>query len=178
MRKKTWVDKECPICWEMFYVRPSYVNKAKCCSKKCLNIFQLKRIKFICKYCWCEYERRPSELKIHWSSYCSDDCKHKSFTPFFWEDNYQWKWDNITYRTIHRWVENNKWKAIVCSKCWKTKEEWMIHWSNIDHKYRRNLDDYVSLCVKCHKAYDKTIKQNTTEIKKEDIVQESLDSNE
>ena len=31
---------------------------------------------------------------------------------------------------------------------------WSIHWANIDHKYRRNLDDWIGLCAKCHRRYD------------------------
>ncbi len=31
----------------------------------------------------------------------------------------------------------------------------MIHWANISHKYKRDLDDWIEMCVPCHKAYDK-----------------------
>lgn len=39
----------------------------------------------------------------------------------------------------------------------------MYHWANIDHKYRRLLDDYISMCVSCHRQYDKN---NNKRIKK------------
>jgi len=71
------------------------------------------------------------------------------------ESHHNWKGDAAKYRTIHVWVTYNKGKPKVCSSCGKvglkSKE---IHWSNIDHKYKRNLDDYVALCASCHKRYD------------------------
>lgn len=29
-----------------------------------------------------------------------------------------------------------------------------IHWANISRLYKRDLDDWMRLCAKCHKAYD------------------------
>ena len=67
-----------------------------------------------------------------------------------------WKGDKAGYSAIHIWV--NKWKGrpITCEKCGKTDlTNKQIHWANIDHKYRRVLDDYIRLCRKCHCEYDK-----------------------
>ena len=66
-----------------------------------------------------------------------------------------WKGDNAGYSSIHHWVRDRKGSAEMCENCGKTKWETRIEWSNIDHKYRRDVNDYQALCVKCHKEYDK-----------------------
>lgn len=73
------------------------------------------------------------------------------------EKNPSWKGENVGYSGIHIWVK--KWKGIAnhCEMC-GTTEKRKYHWANIDHKYRRILDDYISMCVPCHRKYDLNIK--------------------
>jgi len=71
------------------------------------------------------------------------------------EKSHLWK-ENVGYRAIHLWVIKNKGKANKCSHCGANTGK--IEWANIDHKYRRNLDDYIQLCTSCHRDYD--IKNN------------------
>ena len=66
-----------------------------------------------------------------------------------------WKGEKAKYSAIHVWVVKHKGVASVCSFCGVTSEKTRIEWSNKDHKYRRNLEDYVALCVDCHYVYDK-----------------------
>jgi len=81
---------------------------------------------------------------------------NKGMTGFLADEkHYNWKGDDVGYRALHDWVEKFKGKASYCEKCGKEKTSpRSIHWANIDHKYRRVLDDYISLCQKCHLAYD------------------------
>jgi len=62
----------------------------------------------------------------------------------------KWKGEDAGYAPIHSWVKAHKGKPQICIDCGKPAK----HWSNIDHKYRRNLDDYVERCVRCHRNYD------------------------
>lgn len=64
----------------------------------------------------------------------------------------EWKGEFASYSAVHHWVKRWKGKPIKCEHCGKKKE---CQWANIDHNYRRNLDDFISLCVKCHSTYDK-----------------------
>lgn len=67
-----------------------------------------------------------------------------------------WKGDKVTYSALHKWVRYHKGSAAECSQCGVKKDTGKkIEWSNIDHNYSRNLEDYISLCVPCHKAYDR-----------------------
>jgi hypothetical protein len=62
---------------------------------------------------------------------------------------------NKGYRSLHSWVARWKGKPNACEKCGKTGlKGQIIGWANIDHKYRRVLDDYIRLCAKCHGEYD------------------------
>jgi len=64
-----------------------------------------------------------------------------------------WKGDKAKKATIHDWVRTRRGRAREhhCELCGKQA----VDWSNKDHKYSRNLDDYWALCRKCHREYDK-----------------------
>jgi len=70
------------------------------------------------------------------------------------ENNFNWKGDNTSKRNFHKWVESRKGKPMKCDVCGTTDAS-RYDWSNKDHKYTRNLDDYTRMCRKCHYAYDK-----------------------
>lgn len=71
--------------------------------------------------------------------------------------NWQWKGDNGSYGAIHNWVRKWKGRPNHCEVC-GTTERRMYHWANIDHKYRRVLEDYISMCEPCHVRYDIDLK--------------------
>lgn len=59
--------------------------------------------------------------------------------------------DNPGYSALHMWVKNNLGKPKKCTFC-KTNK--ILHWANKSHKYKRDLNDWISLCIKCHRKYD------------------------
>lgn len=69
-------------------------------------------------------------------------------------ENPNWK-EEVTYTGIHAWVKRYKGQPTTCEKCGKTGLNGKrAHWANIDHKYKRVLDDYIRMCVSCHQLYD------------------------
>ena len=71
------------------------------------------------------------------------------------EKSTSWKVCEATYSSIHDWVRYWKGNPDQCEKCGTNeKRKYKYHWANIDHKYRRVLDDYIPMCVSCHKIYD------------------------
>lgn len=73
------------------------------------------------------------------------------------EANPAWKGDDVGYKNIHDWVRRHKAKTGKCVHClgeFGTATGHATHWANIDHTYRRVLDDYIELCPPCHKKYD------------------------
>ena len=61
-----------------------------------------------------------------------------------------------TYAAIHQWIVREKGRPNKCEHC-GTEDAKRLEWANIDHKYKRNTDDYIRLCTKCHREYDKEI---------------------
>ena len=70
--------------------------------------------------------------------------------------HYMWKGDKVGYDALHDWVDRKKGKPIKCIKCGdKPKSAYRIHWANKSGKYKREVSDWISLCVCCHAKYDK-----------------------
>jgi len=59
----------------------------------------------------------------------------------------------MTYDALHKWVERQLGKPMICSKCGDAKRS-RYHWSNISGEYKQDLSDWQRLCVPCHKNYD------------------------
>lgn len=71
------------------------------------------------------------------------------------EENPRWKGDNVSYRTLHTWVVNKLGQPTKCEHCGKDGlSGHQIHWANKSRKYKRELDDWLRLCPKCHRKYD------------------------
>jgi len=73
------------------------------------------------------------------------------------KDSWAWKGDNAGYSALHKWIYN-PWclgRPKICEHCGVTAKETKLYWANKNHKYKRDLSDWISLCAKCHKAYDK-----------------------
>lgn len=63
-----------------------------------------------------------------------------------------WKGDNAAKGPMHKWVVRELGKAseYFCIDCTTQARDW----SNIDHLYKRNLEDYFPRCRSCHIKYD------------------------
>lgn len=59
--------------------------------------------------------------------------------------------DDASYSAIHYWVYHRKGKALKCEDC---GFEGRCNWANISGEYRRDVDDFKSLCVPCHQEFD------------------------
>lgn len=62
-----------------------------------------------------------------------------------------WKGDDAGYMAIHQWLRRNMGKASQCISCLSTKN---IQWASKSHGCKRDLRDWIQLCVKCHTKYD------------------------
>lgn len=89
----------------------------------------------------------------------SDYWKGKVRYDMLGENHFAWKGNKAGYRSIHTWIQNKLGKAIKCKYCGKESNGHKIHWANINHKYKRELTDWISLCASCHGKHDKEINQ-------------------
>lgn len=55
------------------------------------------------------------------------------------------------YHNLHRWVRKNKGRATVCKECGSTSS---VQHANISGSYKKELDDFIELCKKCHARRD------------------------
>lgn len=91
------------------------------------------------------------ELLKHWN-------KGKKLPQRSEENAYQWKGDCVGYRALHHWVKRHKGEPTKCVFCGKEKTTpKSIHWANKSHQYKRDLTDWLQLCVNCHIRYDKNL---------------------
>ena len=75
------------------------------------------------------------------------------------ENHFAWKGDKVGYDALHTWVVRKLGTPDTCEHCGKSGLiKHKIHWANIDHQYKRNLEDWIRLCAKCHRKHD--IKNN------------------
>lgn len=67
----------------------------------------------------------------------------------------QWKGDKAGYRAIHQWIQRKLGKPHFCEHCGdRNLKHRQYQWANLDHKYKRNLNDWRRLCMRCHQTYD------------------------
>lgn len=124
-------QKNCLNCGFVFY-KPIYNsnkvwNERSFCSRKCASI------------AWIGHSAPKSAFK-----------KGENIG----EKNNKWK-EIPKYSSIHQWVARHKIKPLFCEGCGKQGNSRQIEWSNIDHLYKRNLEDYQALCRTCHNKHHK-----------------------
>lgn len=121
----------------------------------CGNPTKKKSAKYCSNPCKYKYRVRPTGLKYNitkpnagWfppgvDSY-NEYKPHGKTPPNF-------KGEDASYSSYHKWVTYHKGKAETCSRCGSTDT---IHWANVSNEYKRELDDWMELCVPCHKQHD------------------------
>jgi len=65
---------------------------------------------------------------------------------------------SMEYQAIHKWVNRNKVKTGICSRpgcnTGYLGSPFHTEWANVSGEYRRDLNDYIELCKKCHWHFD------------------------
>lgn len=155
-RVNTQVIRQCKRCEKDFYVCHYRKDVVKYCSNDCK--YNPKE-KLICKQCEKIFYRSPSLNRI----FCSHKCQlnyfmyigHPNFRKTKGESTYNWKGERVGYRGLHRWVVRELGTPKTCEFCGEEGNGHSMHWANKSHKYKRVLNDWIRLCVKCHRNYDK-----------------------
>jgi len=72
------------------------------------------------------------------------------------ENNPSWKGDKVGYFGLHKWVYKKLGRPKKCEHCGEIKENnRALHWANKSGEYKRDIGDWLRLCVPCHSRYDK-----------------------
>ena len=150
------IKRKCLVCGKTFYTYPSRVagnggHSAKYCSRSCYSKVRDKEIII-----------RGLKTRFRAGTKQSEEQIQHRVKFITGEKNNNWKGDNVGYRGLHYWLRRQLGNPTKCSACGLTAKpsERRIDWANIDHKYRRNINDYIPLCKSCHKLYDLSHKFN------------------
>ena len=91
-----------------------------------------------------------------YGKHMSDEAKKALRFCISGEKHWNWKGDEVKYRALHKWIENKRGKPHFCEHCKRSDlKHRQYQWANISRKYKRDITDWLRLCVKCHKAFDK-----------------------
>jgi len=66
------------------------------------------------------------------------------------KNHHKWKGDEVGYGALHNWVELRLGKARFCAND-KNHTSSVYYWANISGEYKRDLNDWDSLCPSCNK---------------------------
>ena len=75
------------------------------------------------------------------------------------KQNGNWKGNKVSYKELHSWVARWLGKPDICEFCGKfglTGKN--INWANKSREYKRDLSDWLRLCIYCHRQYDRNFK--------------------
>jgi hypothetical protein len=165
------MEKVCAQCGKSFNAVKSI---RKYCSLKCLWAGQIKEVQTRrCLNCGEKFilPRNQSKKNNDARLYCGKSCAYhgsernkniaKQMGTLTGKKNNNWKGEYAGYSPKHKWVEREKGKAsnLICECC---KKKTASDWSNIDHKYKRKLEDYRALCRSCHRIWDHQINGRKT----------------
>lgn len=71
-----------------------------------------------------------------------------------------YKGESASYSAHHHWIKYHKGRAEKCQNCGLNEippeQTRYFEWANVSGLYLRNVDDWVELCVRCHRLIDDT----------------------
>lgn len=131
------MEKECIVCGKII-VKPvnesvkAFINRHKYCSKECSYI--------------------PKKDTSHLKDYQFKKGEHRGVNTEFKNGNIPkcYKGNDASYSAKHHWIEKQLGKAIECKIC-QTDKAKRYEWHSISHNHLRDLKDWLSVCVTCHK---------------------------
>jgi NUMOD3 motif len=85
-----------------------------------------------------------------------DANRGKKYGAFAYSNRLSWKGEDVGYLGLHAWVRRCLGKAQFCEHADSTCKG-RFEWANKNHEYKRELDDWLQLCVSHHRRYDKVI---------------------
>lgn len=141
-------------CGVEFYATPAQVSsgRKKYCSSECKYKFRVRpkgltyKIVAVNK-AWIKPGQRFSpETSFQKGQPASGRPFRKGHVPA------NFRGSEVRYGGLHSWVRRNKGKPSKCDFCGASSK---LHWANRSWEYKREIDDWLPLCAKCHQRYDR-----------------------
>ena len=164
---KNGVYKKCLKCSKTFYVFPYLVKSLNCpkyCSFECRKKGEFRN----CMLCKKTFYATPSQIKNKQGKYCSQHCSSKSrdsisnlgklavkgrTPPLTAFKSRKWTFGGTVseYKYLHYWINKEMGKPKSCVKC---NSKIYVEWANKSHEYKKDSEDWIALCKKCHFHFD------------------------
>lgn len=133
------------------------MNKG-CYKKGHIPWIKGRKKKKICLNCGKEFSSTTSNGSIGRRKYCSQKCSGlgQGFKKGqnAGEKNTMWVGDSVSYQGLHCWLIRNYGSPKECSLCGEVNPIKRYEWANISGEYKRDINDYIRLCKKCHNDKD------------------------
>lgn len=141
----------CNVCSKRFTSLITRINegRGKFCSRKCYEQDWNKRIPG-----WNKGKPSPWTIGNKYRLGTTNPNSYFIINKQIEDKNVNWKGDDVGYRALHYWVERNLGKDSRCDHCGTTDPNIRYHWANKSHNYLRDKNDWLRLCLKCHRRYD------------------------
>lgn len=168
--------KNCALCGKIFekqsWESKAYWAKKLFCSMSCAakdparNLkMQKARIAALQKGDIEVWNKGKTGLQEAWNKGKGDYARKLGFGKWMFgrkgELSNVWKGEYVGYGALHDWVYRELGSPNKCTHCGKSAlHPQGMHWANKSNEYKRDLNDWIRLCAKCHKEYDKGRKQN------------------
>jgi len=146
---KKGIIKKCEKCDKDIYVRPYQINdkSRRFCSLKCKGAGR-------------DINGKNNPRWAGGLPHCLDCGKELSQVGYKYclkhhlvgDRHSIWKGDKVGYEGLHQWVKLKRGKPTKCEHCGR---KGYCEWANKSHEYKRELDDWLSLCKRCHIKYDR-----------------------
>lgn len=160
------------------------IGKGKYCSKKCSQFTDNNKVIVSCAVCSNPLTTSQERIKEGRGKFCSRTCYEKDWNKripgwnkgkqatwmlgnqyrkgvpninpsrIYGEKNHKWKGNDVGYAGLHTWVSRQLGKPKKCDHCGDTSDR-RYEWANKSHEYLRDKNDWIRLCLPCHKKYDK-----------------------
>lgn len=141
------IKTHCFNCSKQLTRSPSKVEPRNFCSRQCYSVIRNEELVIKGKNFAFKKGRTEIPNRI--------EAMHK----LSGKNHYAWKGQQVSYRGLHQWIKRIKGLPKKCLYCGKeSAKPRIIQWANIDGKYRRHIDDFIPLCVSCHKIHDLQLK--------------------
>lgn len=152
---KCKISKEISEFYKHKQMSDGHLNKCKDCTRidcKPSN----GNIEMVCSICGTLFNTNSMEVKRGGGKFCGRVCWYKNLRLNIKREaeSPNWKGNKVGKDALHGWVIRHLGRPMKCEHCQSTEAK-KYEWANKSQEYKRELDDWIRLCTKCHWAYDK-----------------------
>lgn len=150
MKKGYKVQLICRACNHKYFVHPYRKELSKFCSASCHGKYRYAQIKerFTIVRRGIDHPTFGKRLPESWRKKISQN--HADMRG---DKNPSWKGDKVGYHGIHDWIAKERGKPQLCELCGSNHKQ-KYEWANRSRKYKRDTNDWIRLCVYCHRKAD------------------------